>query len=221
MYVKEPEGYYGSINESMWGTYPSWESWTWPGYEGKSIEIEVITKFPAVRLYVNGSEYDTKKVTYDTRYKAVFSVPYEAGWSAEVNGQPAEIRQVNVGFMAVLCPAGENITIRFTYETPGLRVGASISAAGLLLLAVYLLCAIRPNRRIRDSRMNRLPEDRADRLPATEAAGEQPPAVPDALTPAPAPSDDGFDLYAIYRPAGSDGQPAPEKTETGTEEEPK
>ena len=57
MYVKEPEGYYGSINESMWGTYPSWESWTWPGYEGKSIEIEVITKFPAVRLYVNGSEY--------------------------------------------------------------------------------------------------------------------------------------------------------------------
>ena len=79
MYVKEPEGYYGSINESMWGTYPSWESWTWPGYEGKPIEIEVITKFPAVRLYVNGSEYDTKKVTYDTRYKAVFSVPYEAG----------------------------------------------------------------------------------------------------------------------------------------------
>lgn len=150
-----------------------------------------------------------------------FSVPYEAGWSAEVNGQPAEIRQVNVGFMAVLCPAGANITIRFTYETPGLRVGASISAAGLLLLAVYLLCAIRPNRRIRDSRMNRLPEDRADRLPATEAAWEQPPAVPDALTPAPAPSDDGFDLYAIYRPADSDGQPAPEKTETGTEEEPK
>lgn len=79
MYVKEPEGYYGSINESMWGTYPSWESWTWPGHEGKPIEIGVITKFPAVRLYVNGSEYDTKKVSRDTQYKATFSVPYGPG----------------------------------------------------------------------------------------------------------------------------------------------
>ena len=34
-----------------------------------------------------------------------FSVPYEAGWSASVNGSPAQVENVSVGFMAVWCEA--------------------------------------------------------------------------------------------------------------------
>ena len=34
-----------------------------------------------------------------------FSVPWEAGWSATVNGEEAIIEKVNVGFMAVRVPA--------------------------------------------------------------------------------------------------------------------
>ena len=41
--------------------------------------------------------------------------PWESGWSAEVNGQPAEGEKVNVGFMAVRVPAGAS-TIRFNYR---------------------------------------------------------------------------------------------------------
>ena len=111
MYVKEPEGYYGSINESMWGTYPSWESWTWPGYEGKTIEIEVITKFPAVRLYVNGSEYDTKKVTYDTRYKAVFSVPYEAG---NIKAVALDKNGDETDYLSIMETAGNPAAVKLT-----------------------------------------------------------------------------------------------------------
>ena len=66
-----------------------------------------------------------------------FSGPYESGWSATVNGQPAEIEKVNVGFMAVKVPAGE-AQIRFNYETPGLKIGILISIAGFLILGVYV-----------------------------------------------------------------------------------
>ncbi len=66
-----------------------------------------------------------------------FSVPYEKGWSATVNGKPAEVVKANIGFMAVRCPEGE-CDIRFQYMTPGLVWGIILSVAGLALLAGYL-----------------------------------------------------------------------------------
>ncbi len=66
-----------------------------------------------------------------------FSVPWEEGWSAEVNGQPVAIEKVNVGFMAIRVPAGE-AEIVFTYRTPGLRTGALCMLAGLVGLGIYL-----------------------------------------------------------------------------------
>ena len=68
-----------------------------------------------------------------------FSVPYEAGWSATVNGEPAPIERVNVGFMAVKIPAGEEVVIEFTYHTPGLLLGLGISLGSLALLVAYLM----------------------------------------------------------------------------------
>ena len=65
-----------------------------------------------------------------------FSVPWEGGWSATVNGQPAEILKVNVGFMAVRVPAGTS-SIRFDYRTPGLGLGALATGGGLILFALY------------------------------------------------------------------------------------
>ncbi len=84
-----------------------------------------------------------------------FSVPYEEyGWSATVNGEKAEVLKATYGFVAVKCGEGENV-IEFSYTTPGLFVGgeislgevdlkvpfggAAVSAAGLLLFAVYMV----------------------------------------------------------------------------------
>ncbi len=66
-----------------------------------------------------------------------FSVPYEQGWSAEVNGEPVDIEKVSYGFMAVECPAGDN-TITFTYETAGLTEGIVISITGWGILVAYV-----------------------------------------------------------------------------------
>ena len=77
--VKEPDGYRGKINTTSWSVWPTWESWNWPGWEGKPIEVEVYTKQPEVKLYLNDQLVGTKQVSRDTEYKAVFTVNYEPG----------------------------------------------------------------------------------------------------------------------------------------------
>lgn len=70
-----------------------------------------------------------------------FSVPWEPGWSAKVNGQDAEIIRANVGFMAVTVPKGEDVQIEFVYRTPGLGPGILITILSLMGLVGYLtLC---------------------------------------------------------------------------------
>lgn len=88
--------------------------------------------------FVTDNEGFTSSILLDKENLVFFSVPYDDGWSATVNGQPAEIERVNVGFMAVRAPAGEN-EIRFYYHTPGLKTGLIISGISILILAGYLL----------------------------------------------------------------------------------
>ena len=92
-------------------------------------------------LSVDSFRYDsygfTAETSYDEDRVVFFSVPYESGWSAAVNGEPVQILKGNAGFMAVRVPAGES-TISFTYRTPGLAAGSIISLSALLLLFGYL-----------------------------------------------------------------------------------
>ena len=76
-------------------------------------------------------------ISLDAPKLVFFSVPYDAGWTAEINGRPAEIENVDHGFMAVRCEAGAN-HITFRYTLPGLQYGAVLTLAGILLLALYL-----------------------------------------------------------------------------------
>ena len=88
MAVKEPDGYHGKIHTTSWSVWPTWESWNWQGWEGKPVDVEVYTKLPEVSLYLNDRLIGTKAVGRDTEFKAVFTVPYEAGTlRAEASGQ--------------------------------------------------------------------------------------------------------------------------------------
>ncbi|MEG2597505.1 MAG: YfhO family protein, partial [Oscillospiraceae bacterium] len=80
----------------------------------------------------------TAKIDTPTEELVFFSVPYEKGFTAEVNGNPAVIENVNKGFMAVRVPAG-NSTIRFSYKTPGLVEGILISLIALTILGLFVL----------------------------------------------------------------------------------
>ncbi|MBE6781993.1 MAG: hypothetical protein E7540_04665 [Ruminococcaceae bacterium] len=66
-----------------------------------------------------------------------FSVPYDSGWTATVNGKNVEIEKVNVGFMAVPVKAGDS-EIVFSYKTPGLKTGIIVSAVSAAVLVFYL-----------------------------------------------------------------------------------
>ena len=101
--VKEPDGYRGKIHQTAWSVWPTWESWTWRGWEGKPIEVEVYTKDPQVKLYLNDKLIGTKNINKSTEFKAVFTVPYEAGtlraetcWgrikTLSTAGEPARLR---------------------------------------------------------------------------------------------------------------------------------
>ena len=80
----------------------------------------------------------TARVTRDKANLVFFSVPYDEGWSAYVNGEPAEIEKVNAGFMAVKVDKGTS-EIRFEYKTPGLVNGLMITGGACVLLLFYIL----------------------------------------------------------------------------------
>lgn len=77
--VKEPDGYKGKINTGLWAVWPTWESWNWPGWEGKNIEVEVYSRYPIVRLYLDDHLIGEKAVNRNTEMKAVFTIPYQEG----------------------------------------------------------------------------------------------------------------------------------------------
>ena len=66
-----------------------------------------------------------------------FSVPYDDGFTATVNGAPAPVERVNGGLIAIPCGAGEN-EIAVSYETPGLRLSTAVSLLALLVWLAYL-----------------------------------------------------------------------------------
>ena len=84
----------------------------------------------------------TAKITLEKENLVFFSVPYDDGFTATVNGQPAQIEKVDGGLMAVAAPAGEN-EIVFTYHTPGLAQSAAVAAGCTLAWVVYLFVSHR------------------------------------------------------------------------------
>ncbi len=79
MAVREPEPNPLEIKETMWSVWPTWESWTWPGFEGRTIQVEVYSKYPKVRLYQNNKLVGEQSTTRDQQFKATFPVPYSIG----------------------------------------------------------------------------------------------------------------------------------------------
>jgi beta-galactosidase len=79
MAVREPDQEKIKITETWWSVWPTWESWTWPGFEGKNIQVEVYSKYPKVRLYLNNKLMEEKATTEEQQFKATFSVPYSPG----------------------------------------------------------------------------------------------------------------------------------------------
>jgi len=77
--VREPSPESGDIKLTMWAVWPTWESWNWPGHEGKPIEVEVYSLFPKVRLYLNNELVGEQETDREREFKAIFPILYQPG----------------------------------------------------------------------------------------------------------------------------------------------
>ena len=118
MAVKEPDGYYGKIKTTMWSVWPTYESWTWPGHEGKNIDVEVYSHEPKVRLYLN-DQLVGEKETFEC--KAVFTLPYQPGTLRAEVSTSRPTREGQGGGSVSLQTAGEAKTIRLTPDRTTLK----------------------------------------------------------------------------------------------------
>jgi beta-galactosidase len=121
MAVREPKPDTGSIQETLWSVWPTWESWTWPGREGKEMEVEVYSRYPKVRLYLNDALVGERSCGEAEEYKATFKVPYSPGVLKAVgvgSGDPAARGTTE------LRPAGDSVLLRTAGAPAAIRLSA-------------------------------------------------------------------------------------------------
>ena len=109
-----PEG--KELRVTRWGVWPVYASWTWPGMEGKVLDVEIYSRAESVRLYFGDTLLGEKPTTRAEKFKANFSVPYAAGVLKAVaieRGKPAA--------EAVLRTVGEPARVRLTADRTSLR----------------------------------------------------------------------------------------------------
>ena len=99
-----------------------------------------VTSFTATRTGF------TAQADLEAENLVLFSVPYDDGFTATVNGVPAEVEKVDNGLMAVAAPAGHS-EIVFTYHTAGLRQSVAVSAGAIVVYAVWVAVLHRKKRR--------------------------------------------------------------------------
>jgi beta-galactosidase len=69
---------------SMWGWRDELQSWTWPGSEGKLMEVRVFSRSSLVRLKLNDNIVGEQPIA-DSSITAVFKVPYAPGVLKAIN----------------------------------------------------------------------------------------------------------------------------------------
>ena len=103
-----PEGYHREI--SSWGWQPEYIDWTFPGFEGEYVTVNVYTRAPKVRLFLNGRQIG-EQPTSDTFWTG-FRLPY----------QPGELKAVELlddgreGDTCVLSTTGEPRSLRLVAD---------------------------------------------------------------------------------------------------------
>jgi len=109
-----PEG--KELRVTRWGVWPVYASWTWPGMEGKPLEVEIYSRGEMVRLYLGDQLIGEKPTTRAEKFKASFSVPYAPGVL-----RAAAIQEGKVIAESALRTAGEPARVRLTADRVSLK----------------------------------------------------------------------------------------------------
>ena len=102
-----------------------------------SVDAAALRQTAAEEFKVDNGGFSAR-VTRDKKSLVFFSVPYDKGWTATINGKAAQIEKVNAGFMAIAVDEGVS-QIRFDYQNPGLTLGVSVTLGAAIIFIIYMI----------------------------------------------------------------------------------
>jgi len=103
--------------------------------------LQSLRKFRQNSLKISSDlNHDTVRGTIDVAKDSpmLFSIPYDNGWKATVDGKAVKIHKVADNLMAVNLKAGHH-RVELNYQVPGLKLGWIISIASLILFIGFVV----------------------------------------------------------------------------------
>jgi uncharacterized membrane protein YfhO len=77
-------------------------------------------------------------ISVDHRKLLFFSIPYDQGWSARVDGNDVAVHRVNIGFIGIIVEAGKH-RVELEYFPPYVSTGLGVSIASLFVYCGLLV----------------------------------------------------------------------------------
>lgn len=107
--LPDPEGM--KIIAVGWATYPTLPTWSWPGQNGKEMQVDVYSGTDSVRLYLDDKLIGEERSGLEQEFKATFTVPYAPGVLKAVG-----MRGARTVAQSVLTTAGSAVALRLTAD---------------------------------------------------------------------------------------------------------
>lgn len=79
IFVHHPDSIGKKKEISKWGWPSVYESWTWNGYEGRKMKVDIYSNCEEVELFINKKSLGIKKITWKNRFIASYILPYTPG----------------------------------------------------------------------------------------------------------------------------------------------
>ena len=112
--LPEPEGKKTVV--VGWSVYPTLPSWTWPGQDGKDLQVEIYSGAEKVQLFLNGKLIGEEPTGREQQFKALFTVPYAPGTLKAVG-----LRGHRAVAESVLTTVGKPVHLRLTADRTALQ----------------------------------------------------------------------------------------------------
>lgn len=125
--------------------------------DGMDSQVDALREVVLENVVEDGDRI-TGTISLEDSRLLTFSVPYAEGWSVYVNGQEAEMLQVNTMYCGVLLEPGE-YEIELRYEQPGASAGNLISAVAVIAILPVALVTGAVKRRRRPSKPEQTPAE--------------------------------------------------------------
>jgi beta-galactosidase len=124
--VYKPQHYGKPVYMKAWGWPDVTDSWTWRGFEGKPIQVDVYSIDDEVELFLNGRSVGRKPCGEAERFTASFDITYEPGTLKAVGHRNGVARAETI-----LTTVGKPAAVRLTAEKA--RVPATFGALAFVM----------------------------------------------------------------------------------------